>query len=83
MMALIGVVLLASISGALIWKRNGDKLLFRERGWALVILTIGTLLIMARLFHLPIPNPTDAIKALTGPIYRPIIAWIEEDTLKR
>lgn len=79
MLAPIGIFLLAAATGAVIWKRNGDMHRLRERGWALFILTIGTLLIMALLFRIPVPNPTDWIKTIVGPIYRPIISWIEEE----
>jgi amino acid transporter len=79
MMAPIVVLLFAAFTGSMIWKRNGDKQLFRERGWALIILIIGTLLIIAMQFRIPVPNPTDWISAIFTPMSKPITKWVEED----
>ena len=83
MLAPIVVVLLAVGTGAVIWKRNGDKNRLRERGWALFILLIGTLLITAQLLRLPVPNPADWISLIFAPVYKPILSWVEEDIKRR
>ncbi|OBZ10359.1 hypothetical protein A7975_21715 [Bacillus sp. FJAT-26390] len=82
-MAPIVVVLLAAFTGTVIWKRNRDKQRLRERGWALFILLIGTLLIIALQFRIPVPNPTDWISAVFTPMSRPITKWVEEDIKNR
>jgi hypothetical protein len=82
MMASIVVVLFAAGTGVVIWKRNSDMHRLREGGWALFILSIGTLLIIAQLLRLPVPNPLDWVSAIISPISKPITQWIEED-LKR
>ncbi|WP_169084504.1 hypothetical protein [Paenibacillus sp. PL91] len=79
MMASIVAVLFAAGIGVVIWKRNSDSHLSRERGWAMLILSIGTLLIIAQLLRIPVPNPTDWISAIFSPISKPITQWVEED----
>lgn len=78
MLAVIIVTILAAATGTVIWIRNGAKQLFRERGWALFILLVGTLLAIGLLLRLPIPNPTDWIMTIFSPVYKPIVGWVEE-----
>ncbi|WP_138753745.1 hypothetical protein [Paenibacillus sinopodophylli] len=80
MLAPVILVLLAAVIGFIIWKNNGEKERSRERGWSLFILVIGLWFSMAVLLRLPVPNPTDWISNLLAPIYKPILAWIEEGT---
>jgi hypothetical protein len=79
MLMVVLVVVSAVASGAVIWIRNGKRRRYRERGWAMLILTIGTAMIIGLLLRVPLPNPLDAISAIYAPIYKPILAWIEED----
>lgn len=72
------IALIAVAIGTIIWIRNGQKQRFRERGWALLILLIGTLLTMGMLFHVPISNPIDWITTIFYPVLKPIKVWIEE-----
>lgn len=79
MLACIVVFLLAAATGTVIWVRNSNRLRFRERGWALFILIIGTVFIMAQILRIPVSNPADWIAAIFSPVYRPIIKWIEKE----
>ncbi|CAM4475015.1 hypothetical protein FHS16_004659 [Paenibacillus endophyticus] len=78
MLGPIILVLFAIATGIVIWRHNGGVGRFRERGWSLFILVIGALYSLAILLNMPIPNPTDWISAVLAPIYKPILAWIEE-----
>ncbi|MGO4179569.1 hypothetical protein AB4Z17_00205 [Paenibacillus sp. TAF43_2] len=80
MMALIVLFLFSVTVGTAIWRRNSKKNRHREGGWALVILVIGVGIMMAKLMHLPIPNPADWLTAIFSPVYKPILKWIEEGT---
>jgi hypothetical protein len=79
MLASIVVFLFALGIATIIWNRNTKKKRFRERGWALFILAIGTVLILAQILRVSIPTPVDWIVKMTSPVYRPIMRWIEED----
>jgi ABC-type Co2+ transport system permease subunit len=80
MMSLIAIFLFTVSIGTVIWRRNSQKQRKRERGWALFILAIGTVLIMAMQLHVPLPTPVDWMIVLFSPVYKPIIRWIEEDS---
>ncbi|OMF37170.1 hypothetical protein BK133_06070 [Paenibacillus sp. FSL H8-0548] len=77
MVSVFLVLLFAIAIGTIIWMRNGKKKRYRERGWAMVILALGTVLILAELMRFPIPNPVDWITTILSPVYKPILFWIE------
>ncbi|MGO4547533.1 hypothetical protein AB4Z29_22360 [Paenibacillus sp. 2TAB23] len=78
MLGPIILILFSIATGVIIWRHNGENGRYRERGWSLLILAIGALFSLAVLMNMPIPNPTDWISAILAPIYKPILAWIEE-----
>ncbi|MBD2868352.1 hypothetical protein [Paenibacillus arenilitoris] len=79
MLIVIGISLLAAVAGTLIWIRNGKKGRKRERAWALLLLAIGTTYAIGVQLRLPMPNPVDGITYLFGPVYKPILGWIQEE----
>jgi hypothetical protein len=78
MLSLIAAMLIVATVGILIWVLGGNRGQYKERGWAMFILTIAAALIASMILGLPVPNPLDMIMALFKPVYNPLIIWIEK-----